>query len=67
MASPNESCENCKYFLKVDQATGRGVCRIDPPRESDDRNAAPVRNYLDGRRWPLCWLDEWCGKWTKKT
>lgn len=62
---PIQTCSNCKYFLLVDALTNKGICRIDPPHESDDRNAAPILNNADGRRWPVCWKAEWCGKWTK--
>lgn len=67
MPEPVESCGNCRFFLEVEATTGKGICRINPPREADDRNEAPTKNYLDGRRWPVCWGSEWCGRWSKKT
>lgn len=64
-AAEGESCANCKYFLQIDNKTVKGICRYGPPQASDDRNATPIPNDSDGRRWPLCWGNEWCGKWSK--
>lgn len=66
MAAVTESCENCKYFLQIESSTGKGMCRIDPPRATDSDGDSPTREDVRGRRWPVCWGSEWCGKWTKK-
>ena len=65
MAEQSERCGNCKFFLELN-VNGKGVCRYYPPQASDDKNETPVKNDMNGRRWPLCWVSEWCGKWVKK-
>lgn len=67
MPSQQESCSNCKYFLPLDlnSESGKGLCRINPPKGEGLVRTGQVKHASDDGRWPLCLSNEWCGKWTR--
>lgn len=66
MPAPQESCNNCRFFLALASTDepGKGICRIAPPRHE---RTTQVEIASDDGRWPLCLSHEWCGKWQLKT
>lgn len=55
-----EQCETCAYCITKYTVAGMGECRANPPVKSPDE-------VDETPRWPLVFLDDWCGCWYHKS
>lgn len=53
-------CMDCRYYQKMDELTGKGICRRYPPQAYGLRN-------ICGTLWPNVYeYGDWCGEFQEK-